>query len=222
MTEQASSNTAPTATVTTDTTKDTPVTAAPPPVPPAKPVDEPESAQNAPNQSLEKLLSHIESLQQSNAELEKAIQVVRDGNIQKLKQSMSDKIMPWIEKLDISPEYKQSFLQGIEAACCKAPNSTVSDFETNPVYQVVCSAAAAHGNAINELEMTRKELQDSKAELSGNKLETDKYIQSRADALLYSNPGKKRTNEQISQETSSEGMSGLWADMFSVMHKNNY
>lgn len=223
MTDQAPLNNTPQANVTSEPAKD--------PAPaPAKPVEDtavkPEAVSSAPNESLEKLLAHIESLQQTNTNLEKAIQVVREGNLAKLKENMNTNILPWIDKLDISPEYKESFMQGVEAACSASPNSTVSDFEKNPVYQVVCSAAAAHGTAIKELEETRQALERSKNAVHEKENETANMIRDKTDALLYANKsprdaGNKRGASEISQDMDSDH-SSLWSTMFDTMRSRNY
>tara|TARA_B100000405_G_scaffold47867_1_gene31597 strand:- start:1738 stop:2436 length:699 start_codon:yes stop_codon:yes gene_type:complete len=176
--------------------------------------------------SLEKLLAHISELQRENSELEQAMQYVRNGNIQKLKEAINDKIQPWISGLDIAEEYKTSFLNGIEKACAGGSSKTMSNFEENPVYTVVCSAAAAHGIAIQQLEDTRKKLQEAEESHKADLLSQDKRIQSKTDqALQYaSSSDSSRTNKRTHQEISPDAgnSENLWDNMFSTMQANAF
>lgn len=176
--------------------------------------------------SLEKLLSHISELQRENTELEEAMKHVRDGNIQKLKEAINEKIQPWISGLDIADQYKSSFLNGIEKACAGGASKTMSNFEENPVYTVVCSAAAAHGVAIQELENTRKKLQEAEENHRTDLVNQDRRIQSKTDqALQYaSSSDSSRTNKRTHQEISPDAgnSENLWDSMFSNMQANAF
>ena len=169
--------------------------------------------------SLEKLLAHISSLKRENNELEEAMKHVREGNMQKLKSQINEKIQPWISSLDIAEEYKNSFLKGIENACSTGASKTMTNFEENPVYTVVCSAAAAHGIAIQELEDTRKKLRDAE-ELHKTELENHgRRIQSKTDeALLYARSDNSgNSGKRSHDEFSSDADGNLWDSMFKSM-----
>lgn len=176
--------------------------------------------------SLEKLLAHISELQRENTELEQAMQHVRNGNMQKLKEAINEKIQPWISGLDIADEYKNSFLSGIEKACAGGASKTMSNFEENPVYTVVCSAAAAHGVAIQQLEDTRKKLQEAEESHKTDLLNQDRRIQSKTDqALQYaSSTDCSRTNKRTHQEISPDAgnADNLWDNMFATMQTNAF
>ena len=109
--------------------------------------------------SLEKLLTHIESLKKSNHEMNAALNSIIDGNKDKLKSMLSSKIEPWIKSLQIPEEHQKAFLNGIEAACQQGQYKGMIDFEKNPAFTVACAAAAAHGQATQAAEDTRLKLQ---------------------------------------------------------------
>lgn len=184
-----------------------------------------DAAQKQPSESLEKLLEHISSLQQSNADLNMAIEEVRKGNLEKLKANMETQIKPWIDKLDINEEYKKSFLEGVEHACAQTKNKTVSDFETNPVYTVVCSAAAMHGQAISDLEKTRAELAMTKEQVNQTSADTSRMIEDKTNALLYSSNtanDRKRKHTDVQPDVLDNDANGsLWAGIAATMRKEN-
>lgn len=109
--------------------------------------------------SLEKLLTHIESLKKSNHEMNAALNSIIDGNKDKLKSMLASKIEPWIKSLQIPEEHQKAFLNGIEAACQQGQYKGMIDFEKNPAFTVACAAAAAHGQATQAAEDTRQKLQ---------------------------------------------------------------
>lgn len=109
--------------------------------------------------SLEKLLTHIESLKKSNHEMNSALTAIIDGNKDKLRSTLSTKIEPWIKSLQIPEEHQKAFLSGIESACQQGQYKGMLDFEKNPAFTVACAAAAAHGKATEEAEEGRKKLQ---------------------------------------------------------------
>ena len=133
---------------------------------PAPPITTPAVAQSGSDltaqtqeHSLEKLLTHIESLKKSNHEMNSALTAIIDGNKDKLKSMLSSKIEPWIKSLQIPEEHQKAFLSGIESACQQGQYKGMLDFEKNPAFTVACAAAAAHGKATEEAEEGRKKLQ---------------------------------------------------------------
>ena len=215
------SNPTPTDTQETPKTEVKPTTTATDNTPPAVVVPNPAVPETS--DSLEKLLEHIATLQQSNSALESAIQNVREGNRAKLQSNINEKIKPWIDSLDIQDTFKSDFLRGIETACTEGPDKTISDFETNPVYTVVCSAAAAHGTAIASLEATRQQLQKTEENMSTSKAQVEENIRNKTDALLYaSRSNNKRTAEQISKsEEPDMSANDVWSTMFTAMRNTN-
>ena len=92
--------------------------------------------------SLAKLLKHINDLQAENSELEEAMKLVRDGNLAKLKSSVAEKIQPWVEKLDIPADQKEMFVQGITNAAQMGTCKTLNNFEENPILSISESGEA--------------------------------------------------------------------------------
>ena len=176
--------------------------------------------------SLAKLLKHINDLQAENSELEEAMKLVRDGNLAKLKASVAEKIQPWVEKLDIPADQKEMFVQGITNAAQMGTCKTLNNFEENPIYNVVCSAAAAHGAAIQELEDTRKKLAEVENSRQSDLVDQEKKMNERANAMLYSSSARegasrKRMHEEVSQDDASKDTGGIWDAMFNSMRQQN-
>jgi molecular chaperone GrpE (heat shock protein) len=177
--------------------------------------------------SLEKLLSHISNLQQENKELEEAMRHVREGNIAKLRSSIEEKVQPWIDSLSIPDEHKRAFISGVERACQNGGTKTMSDFEDNQVFTVVCAAAAAHGVAIQDLETTRAKLQEVEENHKKNFDEHDRRIANKTEALLYNRdsgvrPSKRARDESDAGTNEAPSAGGnLWDDMFTNLRTTN-
>lgn len=184
-----------------------------------------EVAPPAPNESLEKLLKHIQDLKTSNSELEAALNIVKEGNLEKLKGNIDTKLKPWIDSLNIDDKQKELFLQGVTNACSKSQSKTLNDFEQNPVYEVMCSAAATHGRNISELEKARAELKDAREGAVLEKNHSLKEAEDRANAMLYADAGttasvgSKRSADDISE--SNDTVTGIWSAMFDTMRQSN-
>ena len=221
----STATTAPTATTSATEKKPAENSSAPAAAVPAEVPKGTEGSEHVPGtDSLEKLLSHISELKRENTELEEAMRYVREGNLAKLKSSIAEKIQPWISSLDIADEYKTSFLSGIEKACEAGGSKTMTNFEDNPVYTVVCSAAAAHGMAIQELEDTRKKLHTAEETYKADLSKHEGKIKERTDALLYASNNdasrpSKRSHEQIASNT--ENTQDIWDSMFTSLTNTN-
>ena len=184
-------------------------------------------------QSLEKLMEHIESLQKSNHEMSSALKAIIDGNKDKLKSMMSSKIEPWIKSLKIPDEHQNAFMQGIEAACHEGQYKGMADFEKNPAFTVACAAAAAHGEATQEAEKHRLQLQEFMKDAEEKNTRQQKQVdESRSDEcrMLYaaatqpnnagnagggSALGKRAVSEVYTDSCGEMNSSECWSTVFS-------
>lgn len=169
-------------------------------------------------QSLEKLLAHIESLKKSNHEMNSVLNAIAEGNKEKLKSMISTKIEPWIKALGIPEEHQIAFLKGIENACHTGQIKGIADFENNPVYTVACAAAAAHGNAIRQVEESRAQL----AELASATEDKENRVKNARNNILFDDANNtvsalgKRGASMISGDEETV-QSKCWDTMFETM-----
>lgn len=173
---------------------------------------------------LQKLLQHMQGLQHQNAEMLEVLEQMASAKAHELEQILGDKIMPWITQLNIPPELREKVIHGIKSACLKPADCKnyrkMLDLDTNPVMQVMCAAAQAHGEAIKAVEDTRKQLHDasSNAErISRNKASVDESINATTDRLMHSRAGAarvgdKRPHEEVDHDEHTN--SKCWASLF--------
>ena len=113
---------------------------------------------------LQKLLLHMEGLQNQNAEMVEVLESLAAAKKTELDQILNDKIMPWIKQLNIPDELRDKVIEGIKGACLKPADRKnyrkMLDLNTNPVIEVMCAAAQAHGEAMQGGE-TRQQLHDA-------------------------------------------------------------
>ena len=117
-------------------------------------------------------------------------------------------------------------MQGITNAAQMGTCKTLNNFEENPIYNVVCSAAAAHGAAIQELEDTRKKLAEVENSRQADLVDQEKKMNERASAMLYSSSSReggsrKRMHEEVAPDEGTQADVGIWDTMFSSMRQQN-
>jgi len=185
--------------------------------------------------ALTKLLEHIESLKQSNAEMSATLENIQEKNMENYHIEVEDKIKPWVSSLNIPPEQKESFLRGIQIACEQGMKKRgIVDFKSNPAFSIACAAAQAHGTLIENAEKIRLELLEANNRVAKVKEEeSTNYNNNRqrqhailSSALTYDAPkdagaGQKRTIEDV-YNTKAEHMvvenpSSCWDAVFSAM-----
>ena len=167
------------------------------------------AAPTAEDNSLQKLLQHMEGLQNQNSELVDVLETLAASKRHELDSIIDQKLMPWINDLNIPDELKENFIRGIKDACLKPTDKknykSLLNFQENPVLEVMCGAAQAHGEAIRKVEDTRRELQD--ATLKSQQLHADasassRRVESTADRIMFAKPddrlaGGKRAIEEV-------------------------
>ena len=173
---------------------------------------------------LQKLLQHMQGLQHQNAEMLEVLEQMASAKAHELEQILGDKIMPWITQLNIPPELREKVIHGIKSACLKPADCKnyrkMLDLDTNPVMQVMCAAAQAHGEAIKAVEDTRKQLHDasSNAErISRNKASVEESINATTDRLMHSRAGAARVGDKRPHEEvdhNEQANSKCWASLF--------
>jgi len=202
------------------------------PAAPAAPVESqgpapvvPPAAANGGEDSLQKLLQHMEGLQNQNSELVEVLETLAASKRQELDGIIEQKLMPWINDLKIPDELKENFIRGIKDACLKPTDKksykSLLNFQANPVLEVMCGAAQAHGEAIRKVEDTRRELQD--ATLKSQQLHADasassRRVESTADRVMFAKPddrlaGGKRAIDDVAPDEAPQ-QSRCWNALF--------
>ena len=185
-----------------------------------------EKAGHADEGSLQKLLKHMEGLQSQNAEFVEILEQIASTKSKELDEICTQDLLPWIQQLNLPEELQQQVLDGIKKACMQPRDqknwkkATLHPLKENPVLQVMCAAAAAHGQAIREVEATRQELKQASATAEQMHTVTrDKSVNDH-DAVnrilgRQSNDTAlgKRTAQEISQ-TPEQIDSVCWSDLF--------
>jgi uncharacterized membrane protein len=173
---------------------------------------------------LQKLLLHMEGLQNQNTEMVEVLESLAAAKKTELDQILNDKIMPWIKQLNIPDELRDKVIDGIKGACLKPADRKnyrkMLDLNTNPVIEVMCAAAQAHGEAIRKVEETRQQLHDASStaeRISREKLQLDSRLDSASDLLTKSRPGgahagDKRSIDEVDQN--QEVNSQCWSNLF--------
>lgn len=175
--------------------------------------------------SLQKLLQHMEGLQNQNSELVAVLETLAASKRDELDGIIEQKLMPWINDLDIPDELKGNFIRGIKDACLKPTDKksykSLLNFQDNPVLEVMCGAAQAHGEAIRKVEDTRRELQD--ATLKSQQLHADvsassRRVETTADRVMFAKPddrlaGGKRAIEEVASDEAPH-QSRCWNALF--------
>jgi len=122
--------------------------------------------------ALTRLLEHIESLKQSNAEMSATLENIQEKNMENYHIEVEEKIKPWVTSLNIPPEQKESFLKGIQIACEQGMKKKgIVDFKCNPAFSIACAAAQAHGALIENAEKFRIELLEANSRVEKIKQE---------------------------------------------------
>lgn len=179
---------------------------------------------NTDNGSLQKLLKHMEGLQSQNAELVDILEQIASKKSQELDEICNSDLLPWIQQLNLPEELQHQVLDGIKKACMQPRDNknwkkaTLHPLKENPVLQVMCAAAAAHGQAIREVESTRQELKQ--ASVSAEQMDSTNRNKSEKDTvdriLGRSSTGNalgKRSVDEIS-ETPEHIDSACWGELF--------
>lgn len=173
---------------------------------------------------LQKLLLHMEGLQNQNAEMVEVLESLAAAKKSELDQILNDKIMPWIKQLNIPDELRDKVIEGIKGACLKPADRKnyrkMLDLNTNPVIEVMCAAAQAHGEAIRKVEETRQQLHDASStaeRISREKMQLDSRLDSTSDLLTKSRAGNahagdKRRIDEVDQN--QEVNSQCWSNLF--------
>ncbi len=166
----------------------------------------------------------MEGLQNQNAEMVEVLESLAAAKKTELDQILNDKIMPWIKQLNIPDELRDKVIEGIKGACLKPVDRKnyrkMLDLNTNPVIEVMCAAAQAHGEAIRKVEETRQQLHDasSSAErISREKMQLNSRLDSTSDLLTKSraggpHAGDKRRIDEVDQN--QEVNSQCWSTLF--------
>jgi|SaaInlV_125m_DNA_1040241.scaffolds.fasta_scaffold23013_3 hypothetical protein len=185
----------------------------------------PPAAANGGEDSLQKLLQHMEGLQNQNSELVEVLETLAASKRQELDGIIEQRLMPWINDLQIPGELKENFIRGIKDACLKPTDKksykSLLNFQANPVLEVMCGAAQAHGEAIRKVEDTRRELQD--ATLKSQQLHADasassRRVESTADRVMFAKPddrlaGGKRAIDDVAPDEAPQ-QSRCWNALF--------
>lgn len=173
---------------------------------------------------LQKLLLHMEGLQNQNAEMVEVLESLAAAKKNELDQILNDKIMPWIKQLNIPDDLRDKVIEGIKGACLKPADRKnyrkMLDLNNNPVIEVMCAAAQAHGDAIRKVEETRQQLHEasSNAErISRDKINIDRRLDTAADMLTKASSndretGVKRSIDQV--DPSTDLNSRCWSSLF--------
>lgn len=173
---------------------------------------------------LQKLLLHMEGLQNQNTEMVQVLESLAAAKKTELDQILNDKIMPWIKQLNIPDELRGKVIDGIKGACLNPADRKnyrkMLDLNTNPVIEVMCAAAQAHGEAIRKVEETRQQLHDASStaeRISRDKMHVDSRLDSTADLLTKSrsggaHAGDKRRIEEV--DANSDVNSQCWSNLF--------
>ena len=192
-------------------------------VAPAAP-SEPAGAQKS--DELQKLLQHMEGLQNQNSEMVQVLESLAASKRHELDGIIEKELMPWINSLKIPDELKENFIRGIKEACLKTNDrkdyKSLLNFTENPVLGVMCGAAQAHGEAIRQVEDSRRELQE--ATLKSQQLHDDTAANSRrvettARHVLFSGPddgasaGDKRRIDAVAPDDAPHN-SRCWNALF--------
>lgn len=191
---------------------------------PAPAVDD--KAANADNGSLQKLLKHMEGLQSQNAELVDILEQIASKKSQELDDICKQDLLPWIQQLNLPEDLQHQVLDGIKKACMQPRDNknwkkaTLHPLKENPVLQVMCAAAAAHGQAIREVESTRQELKQANAtaeQMNGMKRDKSASENDAVDRILGRSPSAsalgKRNADEISP-TPEHIDSSCWGELF--------
>jgi hypothetical protein len=208
----------------------------------ATPQESSNAEHNSDPDALTRLLEHIESLKQSNAEMSATLENIQEKNMENYHIEVEEKIKPWVSSLNIPPEQKESFLKGIQVACEQGMKKRgIVDFKNNPAFSIACAAAQAHGTLIENAEKIRLELLEANNKVERVKEEESKNYNSnrqRQHAILSSaltndsrdkqpEPacGQKRNIESVyntkPQDMPSENTSSCWDAVFSAMDSSN-
>lgn len=173
---------------------------------------------------LQKLLVHMQGLQNQNTEMVEVLESLAAAKASELEQILNDRIMPWITSLNIPPELREKVISGIKTACLKPSDRknyrNMLDLDTNPVMQVMCAAAQAHGEAIRQVEETRKQLHDASStaeRISRDKIMLDARLDATTNRLTHaraaaSSVGDKRPIDEV--DADSDVNSKCWAHLF--------
>ena len=192
----------------------------------------PNAEHNSDPDALTKLLEHIESLKQSNAEMSATLENIQEKNMENYHIEVEDKIKPWVSSLNIPPEQKESFLKGIQIACEQGMKKR--GLKNNPAFSIACAAAQAHGTLIENAEKIRLELLEANNRVAKVKEEeSTNYNNNRqrqhailSSALTNEPPkdaaaGQKRTIEDVyntkAEHMVAENPSSCWDAVFSAM-----
>jgi len=132
----------------------------------------PQQGEGSDPDALTRLLEHIESLKQSNAEMSATLENIQEKNMENYHIEVEEKIKPWVTSLNIPPEQKESFLKGIQIACEQGMKKKgIVDFKCNPAFSIACAAAQAHGALIENAEKFRIELLEANSRVETIKQE---------------------------------------------------
>ncbi len=157
---------------------------------------------------LQKLLMHMEGLQNQNAEMVEVLESLAAAKKTELDQILNDKIMPWIKQLNIPDELRDKVIEGIKGACLKPVDRKnyrkMLDLNTNPVIEVMCAAAQAHASSSAE-------------RISREKMQLNSRLDSTSDLLTKSraggpHAGDKRRIDEVDQN--QEVNSQCWSTLF--------
>ena len=208
----------------------------------ATPQESNNAEHNSDPDALTRLLEHIESLKQSNAEMSATLENIQEKNMENYHIEVEEKIKPWVSSLNIPPEQKESFLKGIQVACEQGMKKRgIIDFKNNPAFSIACAAAQAHGTLIENAEKIRLELLEANNRVERVKEEESKNYNTnrqRQHAILSSALtndsrdnqaeaacGQKRNIESVyntkAQDMASENTSSCWDAVFSAMDSSN-
>jgi len=171
----------------------------------------------------------MEGLQNQNSELVEVLETLAASKRQELDGIIEQKLMPWINDLKIPDELKENFIRGIKDACLKPTDKknykSLLNFQANPVLEVMCGAAQAHGEAIRKVEDTRRELQDAtlKSQLHNSDASaTSRRVEATADRVMFANAddrlaGGKRAIDEVAPDEAPH-QSRCWNTLFESFH----
>jgi len=192
--------------------------------------------------ALTKLLEHIESLKQTNAEMSATLENIKEKNMENYHIEVEEKIKPWVSSLNIPPEQKESFLMGIQVACEQGMKKRgIVDFKSNPAFSIACAAAQAHGTLIENAEKIRVEFLEANKRIEmvkeeestnyNNNRQRQHAILSSAlttnshDRQQESAPGQKRRIDEVyntkSSDMPTDTVSSCWDTVFNAMEAGN-
>tara|TARA_B100002051_G_scaffold147420_1_gene139529 strand:- start:418 stop:1107 length:690 start_codon:yes stop_codon:yes gene_type:complete len=187
--------------------------------------------------SLQHLIQHCDKLGQAkaseearNKELSELVERLKnrltDINMQHSTKDLEKVVRPWLNEIGIKEEDIQSVLEGAMAAQKRLINAQMlppddapcPPIEKNNVIEVMCSAAAAHGQKVQELESARAELAQLKQTLQDN--QSIENVISRGSAMPESVLGKRAEVEPPSAYdggASSVSSSECWSQLFQTV-----